>query len=542
MAYRSDTGRIAKYEDTDDGFLRLFFRFRKIGDLEYLNLDGTKRIEKVTADDLYKRKALRTASLKPITLNHPAGGMVTPKNARELQRGMTGTTIIRDDPYATIVGVCTDEEMIDSIKAGDIADVSSGYWATVIDGFQTNHKYNHFAGCKPGHGRAGTDVGFLGFNSDSKEQDIAAQIIEPDELDLNRPIIWAPFDFEAKKRAPIQLDDSTPVKKLVKLHGLEVGLQYEPGDTRHGKALPVGYGHIRKHYGADGMALDVYLGENLESEKAFKVRQMDEAGEFDEEKIMLGFDSVKSAEDTYLAVMPTNLFGGIEEISLKDLDAHQKKDSTVTISSIRIDDKTTISVGTSDGEQAIAKYLRDALDTNATISESLAASQLKADKADTLAAEVQAIQTKHDQEKARADMAEAQLAEANKKTDEAATKVIFDQGYQRKELEIAAAKYLPVEVKIDSTMSDRTIKLNVIKHQQKLKTDSDEAKYYDGESDAYVDAAYRFLLKQDSSTGLRIAAVTAQPEEKQDAGEMARAAYIERLRKKKKPEIAGATK
>lgn len=150
-----------------------------MGDLEYLNIDGSKRIEKVTTDELYKRKALRTASLKPITLYHPEGGIVTPQNSRSLQRGMTGTTIIRDDPYAVIVGVVTDGEMIEQIKAREIADVSSGYWATVVDGEQRSHIYNHFAGCKFGHGRAGIDVGFLGFSTDSIEaladKDIAVQ-------------------------------------------------------------------------------------------------------------------------------------------------------------------------------------------------------------------------------------------------------------------------------------------------------------------------------------------------------------------------------
>lgn len=417
VAYRSDTGRIIKYEDTDDGFLRLAMRFRKLGDLRYLQLDGTERVEQVTADELYNRKSLRTASLKPITYNHPEGGMVTPENARSLQRGMTGTTIIRDDPYAVIIGAVFDAEMIDAIKSRELPDVSSGYWSKTInqDGkwLQSEVRYNHFAGCK--YGRAGPDVGFLGFKSDAiEDKDIAVQLIDSSELDPDRPIVWTPYNFD--------------------------------------------------HF-----------------------------------------------------------------------DTRPKQSLTTMISELRIDDKTTIKIGTSDGEQAIARYLRDALDANHNFTGQLAAAKTSVDKVGSLESQVQTISAERDREKARADIAESKLAE--EKTDDAAIKVAFDQGYQRHLLETTAVKFLPTETKIDSAMSSKDIKLAVIRTQLKLKADSDDAKQYDSQSEAYIDAAYDLLIKQDSSTGLRTAINSperhdARMNSKQSPGERMAEKARERANKK----------
>lgn len=438
MSIRADYGRIIKYEDTDDGFLRAYFRFRKLGDLKYRHADGSEHVERVTPEELYKRQSLRTASLKPITLGHPPGGMVTPQNARQLQRGTTGNTIIRDDPYAMIVGVVTDAEMIEGIKSGAIADISSGYWATPIrkDGIivQSDVKFNHFAGCPPNGGRAGPDVGFLGFATDSKE-DLAVQVIDSEELELNRPKLWTPYNLDY----------------------------------------------------------------------------------------------------------------------LTDQDKKQKKTMSTVL---KIDDTTSINIGDSEGEKALAKYLQDALSRSRELEATVA--QVKSD--------IKNIETERDREKARADMAEEKLKQdakthppetekdpdgdgeddedmpVNSKSKKKRDSVdeAFKHGYERHQLETHAAKYLPSDIKVDSNMSNKDIKLAVIKHQCKLANDSEKAKYYDSQSKTYIDAAYDILLNQDSSTPLKIAtAVTQSQEPKVDAAEAARDKYIERLRN---PSLNGATK
>lgn len=176
MAFRIDSGVIHKSEKTREGFLRFYANFSKVGALRYLKADGTVQVEHVTADELFRDDSLETASLQPITLKHPEGGLVTPENSREYQRGLTGDRIIKNYPYATIVGVATDRETIDAIESGT-NQISAGYTCKVrqrSDGTyeQYDRVYNHIAVVPVG--RAGADVCI---HLDS-EDDIAVQIDE----------------------------------------------------------------------------------------------------------------------------------------------------------------------------------------------------------------------------------------------------------------------------------------------------------------------------------------------------------------------------
>lgn len=60
------------------------------------------------------------------------------------------------------------------------------------------------------------------------------------------------------------------------------------------------YGDIRGTIGADGDPIDVFLGKNNQSKRVFVVNQTDESGEFDEHKVMLGFDNAGEAINAYL--------------------------------------------------------------------------------------------------------------------------------------------------------------------------------------------------------------------------------------------------
>lgn len=60
------------------------------------------------------------------------------------------------------------------------------------------------------------------------------------------------------------------------------------------------YGYIRGTKGADGDAVDCFIGPALDSELVFVVNQHNKAGEFDEHKVMLGFLDVESARMAYL--------------------------------------------------------------------------------------------------------------------------------------------------------------------------------------------------------------------------------------------------
>lgn len=94
------------------------------------------------------------------------------------------------------------------------------------------------------------------------------------------------------------------------VQGLDVTIENPAGSVRSGTS-PEGkpwetemkdhYGYIRgTEDGGDGK-LDVFVGENPESQTAFVVKQVDpKTGRFDENKVMLGYDSIEAAKEAYL--------------------------------------------------------------------------------------------------------------------------------------------------------------------------------------------------------------------------------------------------
>jgi len=61
------------------------------------------------------------------------------------------------------------------------------------------------------------------------------------------------------------------------------------------------YGYIRGTVGVDKDHVDCYVGPNLESEMVYIVNQNDPVtGDFDEQKVMLGFDTEAKAKEAYL--------------------------------------------------------------------------------------------------------------------------------------------------------------------------------------------------------------------------------------------------
>ncbi len=126
-----------------------------------------------------------------------------------------------------------------------------------------------------------------------------------------------------QKQDALRIDDATPAKRIIDFQGFKLGLQYLPFDQRHGRLLPVAYGHVRGTKGADGMAVDCYVGSNLLSEKVYAIAQVID-GKFDEEKLMLGFDSSEQAEQIYKQVMPPEFFGGIREMKVSEIAQYRK--------------------------------------------------------------------------------------------------------------------------------------------------------------------------------------------------------------------------
>lgn len=88
-----------------------------------------------------------------------------------------------------------------------------------------------------------------------------------------------------------------------KLHGLSICIETPKGQRRRPDwpEMPADYGFIKKTEGADGDAVDVFIGPHRQSEMVYVIDQCNEHGSFDEHKVMLGFTNYKKAVETYKA-------------------------------------------------------------------------------------------------------------------------------------------------------------------------------------------------------------------------------------------------
>ena len=122
-----------------------------------------------------------------------------------------------------------------------------------------------------------------------------------------------------------------PIKKRIKLHGLDISVENPKGSSRHWKDPHSGesgttvmkhdYGYFRRTEGTDGDHVDVYVGPDADSSSVFIVDQLKKPDfkEFDEQKVMLGFKDAKSAKAAYLAhYNDPRFFGSMKEMAVED--------------------------------------------------------------------------------------------------------------------------------------------------------------------------------------------------------------------------------
>lgn len=98
-------------------------------------------------------------------------------------------------------------------------------------------------------------------------------------------------------------------KKHINFQGLPISIENEKGSIRSGQdekgnkwsvKMPADYGYVKRTEGADGDHVDVYVGPDESSSNVFVIDQKDHrTGKFDEHKVMLGFDSLRSAIQSY---------------------------------------------------------------------------------------------------------------------------------------------------------------------------------------------------------------------------------------------------
>lgn len=114
----------------------------------------------------------------------------------------------------------------------------------------------------------------------------------------------------------------------ISIKGMKIAIENPKGSKRYYKengeekynVMKNHYGYFNISKGKDGDCVDVFIGPNVENfERVYCIDQNDKEGNFDETKVMLGFDSKKEAKEAYLSNYSPNWkgFRGITSVSLK---------------------------------------------------------------------------------------------------------------------------------------------------------------------------------------------------------------------------------
>lgn len=115
---------------------------------------------------------------------------------------------------------------------------------------------------------------------------------------------------QREKKQPGTRDSAIESALAVKRHhDLDVVIETEKGARRSGGTepyqwtviMPADYGYIRRTVGADGEGVDCYVGPNPESSRVWVIEQLKLDGTPDEDKVMLGYSSMRAALSDYAA-------------------------------------------------------------------------------------------------------------------------------------------------------------------------------------------------------------------------------------------------
>lgn len=113
-----------------------------------------------------------------------------------------------------------------------------------------------------------------------------------------------------------QIEAGNYKKGKVALRGLSVAIENPKGSTRTAsdgswsRQMHCHYGYILGTRGRDGDHIDVFLGDTPDSEIVFVIDQLDEYGEFDEHKCMVGFINKSEAIEAYKSHYPSDWIVG----------------------------------------------------------------------------------------------------------------------------------------------------------------------------------------------------------------------------------------
>lgn len=130
---------------------------------------------------------------------------------------------------------------------------------------------------------------------------------------------------EGVDRGTRKYGNSRPVKRSTQFQGIPISIEIEVGEHVVGngceKTYKYAYGEIPTSATlADGEGVDVYLGPNPQSDLVCVVHQNKRDGTYDEDKIMLGFDSDRDALKCYRDHGPEWGFGSMDLMNVDEFE------------------------------------------------------------------------------------------------------------------------------------------------------------------------------------------------------------------------------
>ena len=161
------------------------------------------------------------------------------------------------------------------------------------------------------------------------------QVVE--ESDVTTPVTIEEKIAQAEAETDInpseaQKEAGNYKKGKVTIQGFDISIEQPQGSVRsgvdaNGKEWSITmnntYGYIRGTEGKDGDHIDVFLGNNPESNRVFVVDQVNQDGSFDEHKVMLGFNDINEARESYLSNYEEG-WPGLGNITDVDVDTFRK--------------------------------------------------------------------------------------------------------------------------------------------------------------------------------------------------------------------------
>jgi len=154
--FNFDSGRLLKSRlDPDTGYLHFYGRLARVGQLSYLNADGTERVEHVGREVLFDSAHRDSVKTSPITLLHPPAGRVNSENIGKYGKGLSTNQVFVDGDFLGFTGTITHKDMVDAVRSGQVNQLSAGYdaWKVQRDAknwVQLQRRNNHNAGVPAG--------------------------------------------------------------------------------------------------------------------------------------------------------------------------------------------------------------------------------------------------------------------------------------------------------------------------------------------------------------------------------------------------------